>query len=110
MKMTQTVQIKLEVDMQRLADLWISGLEGGIGYWARYVSGKSPFSSGEMVFFDKEEERQLTPIGIAELVKGLQVMAEKYPRHFSNWLQGNEDAETGDVFIQCAAFGETVYG
>jgi len=37
-------------------------------------------------------------------------MAEKYPRHFHNFLEENDDAETGDVFIQCCLFGEIVYG
>jgi len=37
-------------------------------------------------------------------------MAEKYPRHFANFAQEAEDAETGDVFIQCCVLGEIVYG
>lgn len=45
-----------------------------------------------------------------KLLKGLGVMAQKYPRHYGNWLAGQDDAETGDVFIQCALFGEIVFG
>ena len=44
------------------------------------------------------------------LARGVQVMAEKYPRHFSNWVSENDDATTGDVFLQCCLFGEAVYG
>lgn len=37
-------------------------------------------------------------------------MAEKWPRHFGNFISENEDAETGDVFIQLALLGDIVYG
>ena len=30
--------------------------------------------------------------------------------HFPNILNGNDDVETADVLIQCALFGEIVYG
>jgi hypothetical protein len=43
-------------------------------------------------------------------LRGLEIMAAKYPRHFANFMQDNEDAETGDVFIQCSVFGQLVYG
>lgn len=42
--------------------------------------------------------------------RGLKLMRDKYPRHFGDALAGNEDAETGDVFLQCALLGELVYG
>lgn len=41
---------------------------------------------------------------------GVAVMAAKYPRHFGDLLADNSDATTGDVLIQCALFGEIVYG
>lgn len=44
------------------------------------------------------------------LEKGLQVMAEKYPHHFADVLNHNDDAITGDVFLQCCLFGEVIYG
>jgi len=42
--------------------------------------------------------------------RGLQVMAEEYPRHFADFMSENEDAETADVWLQCCLFGEVVYG
>lgn len=42
--------------------------------------------------------------------RGLRVMREKYPRHFGDLLAENDDAETGDVFLQCCLFGELVFG
>jgi hypothetical protein len=42
--------------------------------------------------------------------RGLRIMAEKYPRHFLDMVCENDDAATGDVFLQCCMFGEVVYG
>jgi hypothetical protein len=41
---------------------------------------------------------------------GLQVMATEYPRHWGNFVGQQDDAETGDVFLQCCLFGEIVFG
>jgi len=46
----------------------------------------------------------------AGIVKGLGLMATKHPRHFSNLVADDGDAETGDVLIQLAVFGDIVYG
>jgi hypothetical protein len=56
---------------------------------------------------DAPKERVLDA---AAIDRGLKVMAKKYPRHFGNWLSERDDAETGDVFIQCCLLGEIVYG
>ncbi len=44
------------------------------------------------------------------IARGLVTMAEKYPRHYGSVLADNEDAETGDVFLQCCLFGKLVFG
>ena len=38
------------------------------------------------------------------------LMATKTPRHFANMIREAGDAETGDVFVQLACFGEIKYG
>lgn len=42
--------------------------------------------------------------------RGLSVMAEKCAWHHADFVAGNEDACTGDVFLQCALFSEVVFG
>lgn len=42
--------------------------------------------------------------------RGVNVMAEKCPRHFADVINENDDAITGDVFLQCCLFGEVIYG
>lgn len=123
--------IRQTVSDERLAEILCSTYEGGSNYWARQDDGKpSPYRisetlktdggiSGALEFIpgfdveitdiedDDEKKYRLTlPI----LRKGLQIMAEKYPRNFSDILTENDDAITGDVLLQCALFGELVYG
>lgn len=37
-------------------------------------------------------------------------MPVKYPRHWADVLAENDDATTGDVFLQCCLFGECIFG
>lgn len=48
--------------------------------------------------------------GPAQFQRGLQLMAEKQPSHFSDFMEENEDAITADVFLQLVALGDVVYG
>ena len=49
-------------------------------------------------------------LGEKEILRGLEVMADKYPNHFGDAISGNDDATTGDVFLQCCVFGDVLYG
>jgi len=42
--------------------------------------------------------------------RGLQLMATKHSRHWAEFLAENDDAETGDVFVQLCVFGEVIFG
>lgn len=44
------------------------------------------------------------------IARGLNVMLKKYPSQLAAFLEGNDDADTADIFVQCCAFGEIVYG
>ena len=46
----------------------------------------------------------------AAIERGLKLMAEKQGRHWGNFLSGNDDAITGDVFLQMCILGEVKYG
>lgn len=59
---------------------------------------------------EETEEGKTYRITRDDLVKGLKIMAEKHPRHFADAVNENSDAITGDVFLQCVCFGDTVYG
>jgi hypothetical protein len=70
-----------------------------------------PLLGGELAVLITEEN-DAPPFWLMRhhLDQGLSIMAKKHPRHFGNLLAGNADAETADVFVQLAMFGEVVYG
>lgn len=79
-------------------------------HWAELV----PFVPGCALVLDVEDspnegqtEFRLTR---NKIERGLDIMAQKYPKHFQNWVQENDDAITSDVFLQCCLFGEAVFG
>jgi hypothetical protein len=123
-------RVTIEVSDARLAEVLCSAYEGGSTYWAKQKDGKaSPFRFSEVsrggrvlgplelvpdfsvTITDSEAdppaEHVLTP---TKLRAGLQVMAEKYPKHFADVMTEDGDATTGDVLLQCALFGKLVYG
>lgn len=42
--------------------------------------------------------------------KGLELMRDDYPRHYADLVEENDDAITGDVWLQLAVFGDIIYG
>lgn len=117
-------QALLTFPQQRMRDLLICGFEGGVGYWCQitgflpkgisdkvhYPHADVPFIPGGIILLkDLEDDKDLR-LDRKALERGLCIMAVKYPSHFASFVQENEDAETGDVFIQCCVLGEIVYG
>ena len=58
----------------------------------------------------ENEEPDRYPITIDNIRKGLELMRDQYPRHYADLIEENDDAITGDVFLQLAVFGELIYG
>lgn len=125
---------------QRISDILIGAFEGGSNYWMVRISAKVPIlkadikSIGDKLgikdavatyqvipFMEdngviiKESElssntsKQLI-LNLESLTKGLELMSLKHSRHFSDIIEENDDAETSDVLVQLAVFGEIVYG
>lgn len=71
-----------------------------------------PLVPGCAVILGDLEDPSRKPVRLDReaIERGLQLMADKYPRHFSDFLAENDDATTGDVFIQLCVFGEIIYG
>jgi hypothetical protein len=114
--------VKLSFTAQRLQDLLICAFEGGVGYWCRIVAyspphleGKVsyrevPFLPGGSLLLRDIEDGQDLSLNREAMEAGLTRMCLRYPRHFARFVTEDEDAETGDVFIQCCVFGEVRYG
>jgi hypothetical protein len=127
------MEIKLEIPLKRISDMLCSALESSCGshYWVQITAEVKPDKltfhcmdghvfphidyplneGGSIVIQDIEDESHAPfVLDIDAIQKGLAIMAEKEPRHFGDFLSENDDATTGDVFLQCCVFGETLYG
>lgn len=114
------VQVQHEFEPSAVANLLVSAFEGGSNYWAhpktynaktadRIVAGELTI---EVVEDCGEGDEPVThKLDLAALHRGLEIMARSTPgRHFNNFVNGDDDAETGDVFLQLCLLGKIVYG
>ena len=131
--------IKIEspesISKDDISGLLCSAFEGGSSYWCcdlavhRYPDGmgKSDFEfwhievplieGGVLKFRDVEEaedaevdEDGYYHLDLEKIKEGLAVLREKFPRHWSDFANKNDDATTGDCFLQCCIFGDIIYG
>ena len=117
-------EVVKKIDAQRIADTLVSALEGGTGYWCQIDNEKGPnynsktcdrIAAGHahlLIIEDcgEGDEPKTHKLDRCALDLGLRIMADKYPKHFADIVNENDDAETGDVLLQCALLGEIVYG
>lgn len=88
---------------------------GGVGELA-YTSVCKDIIAGkhQIKLIDWENKDKVYWFDVQNIKAGLKIMAEKYPKHFGDALgvgsDYNSDADTGDVFLQCALLGEVIYG
>lgn len=107
----------------RGADVWLlltSAFEGGSNYWIDHVSITErppvefkfyqdiPLLGGTLSIYPVEENDPVA-LDIDAIMNGLENMQKKYPHHWANWKTSNDDADTGDCFLQCCLFGECIY-
>ncbi len=117
----------------RAADLLCSAFEGGSNYWylidhkqvpvvaatpwgneymPSYIS--YPFSqSGAIVIVDIEDpDGDKHTLNKAAIERGKTLLStdDQYGHHLENVLQEQDDADTGDIFLQLCLFGEVIYG
>ncbi len=112
------MECKIVIDDSSIKDILITAFEGGSNYWYQINNDYTGHpadavmkSEETLEIGDVEEDgRKLGILNREEINKGLQVMIEKYPSHFTNFINDNGDAETADVFLQCCVMGEIVFG
>ena len=73
-------------------------------YIAPFVEG------GKVILFDNEEEGTEYILDLKAIARGVEVMSTKYKRHWHDFRNENDDAETADVFVQCCVLGDIVFG
>lgn len=119
--------IKIQITDEQFKDLLCCAFEGGSNYWIAKCEThrpkpagveywhEAPVYGGTLTVIVSEEEPiegkgKVFELTRDSLKKGAQIMAEKHPQHFGDWMNENSDATTGDVFLQCCLFGETIFG
>ena len=127
--MTMTIEITTEVriEEQKIKDLLCCAFEGGSNYWIgkiKYTNPNDievnhgyvdlPFIEGCCVTvydteYDEEEGKYKGVLNKESIQSGMQILADKYPHHWKDINQDNEDANTGDAYLQCCLFGEVVF-
>ncbi len=123
----KTIKVEVEVKEEIIENNLVAALEGGSNYWYEIVGYKNkkpqrkepywsayittPLSEdGVLKIKDNEGKGKVYNLTRNKLIKGLKVMANKCPIHFGEIMNEDGDATTGDVFLQCALFGEVIYG
>lgn len=131
------VKITQNIPLNRISDLIIDALEGGSNYWYMITKeikpivwefendngerfkemGKHwiqdyPLNPNGALIIDsiEDEEYKAMRLDLDAIKKGLQIMAEKDPQEFGNFLAEEEDGNTADVFLQCCLLGDVIYG
>tara|TARA_R100000951_G_scaffold99407_2_gene89741 strand:+ start:144 stop:515 length:372 start_codon:yes stop_codon:yes gene_type:complete len=111
------------VTQDHIGSLLCSAFEGGSNYWYSleqysktedgyldYWGLADPDGSQQWIVVDREDVHEKHHLNRVAIQRGLQVLANKYPERLQEIVQEDADAETADVFLQCALFGEVIFG
>ena len=129
------VPFEVKITSEMLDNILTTAFEGGSNYWANYdyvneveiyedynALDLTDFYSWEIVIYqygeinfqqydlDTQEQLELSVLDRNSLFKGAEIMAKDYPRHFEDWINGDWDSITADVYLQCCLFGDIIYG
>ena len=68
------------------------------------------YRGGKLTFYDVEDEKE-TPytLDLAALERGVDGFIENAKESFADYLNGNGDSISDNVFIQCCLFGKPVF-
>jgi hypothetical protein len=132
-----TISMPVDITKEMVMDMLVDALEEGSNYWyskAHYIlpdgieyedfrpDGKFAdvnkyYHPLEIVPFVpscyltvEDDEGKVHKLGLEEIVRGLELMKNKHTQHWLDFVTGNADADTADVWFQLCLFGEVVYG
>lgn len=128
------ITIKTEVTLERISDLLASAFEGGSygsGYWCKIVKYITPpklnfrtdpktvykyldyplnRDGAVLIKSTEDPQKQGLWINLDTIKRGLELMAEKQPKHWADFMKEEDDGSTADVFLQLCLFGDVIYG
>lgn len=94
-------------DCECREDKWATALLKGKGIMVYDCYDEDVDWGSELSEFPESAKHHLT---IEDVKKGLELMRDQYPRHWADLVEQNDDAVTGDVWLQLATFGDLIYG
>lgn len=65
---------------------------------------------GSLTIRDNEDGGKQYKLDMKAVKRGLELMAQRYPKYFTEILSGNDDGNTSDALVQLALFGDLIYG
>lgn len=128
------ITITQDISDQRIFDLLTSALEGGSNYWYMLEEKIEPSEwlfleemrpqtqthwaqeyalsqDGALIIGDEESDNGDTyRLDRKAIKKGLQLMSTNEPSAMADFMTEDEDATTGDIFLQLCLFGKVIYG
>lgn len=115
-----TPDVPISVPAERIAYTLCAALGGGSTYWCQRLDIPDYRGCGwahealtygvECTVHIHQDESVLIPDTAKAIVRALREMHKHYPRHYSDMVNENEDADTGDVLLQLMVFNEVIYG
>ena len=113
-----TITVPYTVPRERVEHLLSGGLPWAFSYWLTDLDYDDEWDgrllSSEVlardVPFKFSPECELPEPRKHNIAEALELLATECPGHWYDFINENEDAITGDVFVQLLCFGEVVYG
>jgi hypothetical protein len=104
------VQVQYEFTREKIEELISQGFQGG-SYWLKFHSqSPAPVMDGGFMILSDQEGEVTVCFNLNRIELGLKVMALKHPEHFADIICGDNDNDTGDIFLQCCMFENIIYG
>lgn len=124
------MNVEVTITEEMIENIIVGALEGGSNYWYMLGEGIPPRDEEgtpmsvrisrkivedpdfKLPIYDAEDEDG-DPIGHLTqegMLNAFKIVSEKYPWHYQNMMTECGDADTDDVFFQCAVLGDIVYG
>lgn len=128
------MHVTVEITDAQIENLIISALEGGAHYWYEiqsmcrppklvyrtdpnkvFAHVDYPMNAGGHLMIKQYVDPDgpgVRKFNRAAIDRGLQVLADsaEYKHHFTDILNDDTDATTGDIFLQFCLYGEVLYG
>lgn len=113
--MAKSFKLTVEIPEKRIIDLFISACEGGSNYWCQSLTPVEDDSDAYAAMLHgftliDRETGKTHRIGKRNIALAMQRFPTECPQAFADLIKEDDDASTGDQFLQLCVFGEVIYG